>query len=95
MAKIMPINLQLVGGKKAKKGPFNGASMLVFGKGGSLEKMNYGLKHNKCLKIGYERVTKIVGSFVNDLLEVSKKVIHLFTKSNHSTFLVGANWDIF
>ena len=70
---MMLTYLQLNGGKKAKKGLFNGASTLVFGKEGSQEKMNYGLKNNKCLKIGHKSVTKIVGSFVNDLLEVRKK----------------------
>lgn len=59
--------LQIPGGKKPNKGPFNGSGILSFG---FLQKMGYGLKNRKCLKVGYTEVTKISGVFVEDLLEV-------------------------
>ena len=55
----------MVGGKKPKRGPFNGFGTLYIGSG------NLGMKMKKCLKIGLPNLKSISGNFVNDLIEVS------------------------
>jgi hypothetical protein len=61
----------MLGGKKAKRGPFNGFGVLEFGRTGENGKFNHGMKFGKCFKIVRSDIKKITGFFKNDQLEVS------------------------
>lgn len=63
--------LQLKGGKKPKKGPFEGKGTLIFPTGNywQQEASSYGFKHQKCLRLSTPQVAKISGTFRKDELE--------------------------
>ena len=61
--------LQIIGGKKPKKGQFNGQAKVLIGKDDNNEKYNYGLKYKKCIKLYSDMVSQVSGNFVNDVLE--------------------------
>ena len=61
--------LQIIAGKKPKKGQFNGQAKVLIGKNDNNEKYNYGLKYKKCIKLYSDMVSQISGNFVNDVLE--------------------------
>ena len=60
---------QIGGGKKPKRGPFNGYSHILIGDGN--EASNYGFRNKKCIKVFSHQVRKISGVFENDVLQVS------------------------
>ena len=68
------------GGKKPKKGPFNGYGKVYIGKDGNNEKYNYGFRNKKCIKLSSDLVSQISGKFVNDTLEGEVK-IHYFDET--------------
>ena len=58
------------GGKKPKKGKFNGYGTLTFSHFGGNAKL-YGVRNGKCLKISERELRSISGYFEQDVLMVS------------------------
>ena len=58
------------GGKKAKKGPFEGKGTLIFPDkhNWNQEVSSYGFKYQKCLKLISSDISKISGTFKKDVL---------------------------
>ena len=77
--------LQIIGGKKQKKGQFNGQGKVLIGKDDNNEKYNYGLKYKKCIKLYSDMVSQISGNFVNDVLE-GDVTIHFSDKTMMKAF---------
>ena len=75
---------QLSGGKKPKKGPFNGYAKISIAQPGNNEKYNYGFRNKKCIQVYSDMVSQISGKFVNDVIE-GDVVIHFIDK----TFMKG------
>ena len=78
--------LQIIGGKKPKKGQFNGQAKVLIGKNDNNEKYNYGLKYKKCIKLYSDMVSQISGNFVNDVLE-GDVTIHFTDKTMMKAFV--------
>ena len=76
---------QIIGGKKPKKGQFNGHAKVFIGKNGNNENYNYGLKYKKCIKLYSHMVSQISGNFVNDVLE-GDVTIHFIDKTVMKAF---------
>lgn len=63
--------LQLRNGKKPKLGqPFNGKAKISLGGSTNNEKFNFGFRSKKCIQVKSDRIVEILGSFVNDQLQV-------------------------
>ena len=64
-------NFQATGGKKLKKGPFNGLLTIKLPINTDSQLKSHGLCSGKCLKISSNRLKSISGHFDNDVLQVS------------------------
>ena len=62
---------QATGGKKLKKGPFNGLLTIKLPINTDSQLKSHGLCSGKCLKISSNRLKSISGHFDNDVLQVS------------------------
>ena len=67
----MKYNFQATGGKKLKKGPFNGLLTIKLPINTDSQLKSHGLCSGKCLKISSNRLKFISGHFDNDVLQVS------------------------
>ena len=70
---------QLSGGKKPKKGPFNGYAKISIAQPENKEKYYYGLRNKKCIQVYSDMVSQISGKFVNDVIE-GDVAIHFIDK---------------
>ena len=61
---------KLAGGKKAKKGAFNGLSTVKIAKEHDNQKYNYGFRNKKCIRVQSNRMIQINGNFKDDILQV-------------------------
>ena len=66
---------QFNGGKKPKKGAWNGYAKIYIGKDSANDRYNYGIRHKKCIRTYSDKITQIHGKFVNDTLEGNVKII--------------------
>ena len=84
---------QLSGGKKPKKGPFNGYAKISVAQPVNNEKYNYGFRNKKCIQVYSDMVSQISGKFVNDVIE-GDVLIHFIDESfmkgySNKGYLVG------
>ena len=67
----------MIGGKKPKKGLFNGYAKLLIGRSGTEEKYSFGFRYKKCIKVSSEMISQISGKFVDDNIE-GEVAVHFF-----------------
>ncbi len=78
---ISSISFQPGDGKKPKRGPFNGFGSVSFAKHSENGKFNHGFKLGKCFILNDKTISKIIGTFKNDNLQVIK-----YNNLDHSHF---------